>query len=63
VGKRLQDVYLPRDTLLAAIVRQHHVIVPNRQTQIMAGDRLIMFVPKGGIRAIEHALAAKTAYF
>jgi trk system potassium uptake protein TrkA len=63
VGKRLQDVYLPRDTLLAAIVRQHHVIVPNRQTQIMAGDRLIMFVPKGGIRAVEHALAAKTSYF
>jgi Trk K+ transport system NAD-binding subunit len=56
-------VYLPRDTLLAAIVRQHHVIVPNRQTQIMAGDRLIMFVPKGGIRAVEHALAAKTSYF
>lgn len=47
VGKRVIELELPFNTIISCIIRDTEVIVPNGQSRIMAGDRLvIMTVPQ-----------------
>lgn len=41
VGKTLQELKLPKGTLIACILRKEEVIVPRGETILKAGDRLI----------------------
>lgn len=40
-GKRLSDLTLPGGTILITVVRNEDVFIPNGQTQIQEGDRVI----------------------
>ena len=43
-GKRLMDVRLPRECLVCAYVRGEDAFIPNGQSALMAGDRVILFI-------------------
>jgi potassium/hydrogen antiporter len=42
VGRRLRDVPLPPATLVAAVVREHRVVIPQGDTRVLAGDVLLL---------------------
>ncbi|MDO5405738.1 MAG: TrkA family potassium uptake protein [Eubacteriales bacterium] len=61
VGKQVMELSLPHNTIISCIIRDLDVLVPNGQTRIMAGDRLVvMTVPQNqqdmlrGIMGDEH---------
>ena len=41
--KPLRAMNLPKDTVIGAIVHQDHVIIPNGETRIQAGDKAVVF--------------------
>jgi len=43
-GKRLMDVRLPKECLVCAYVRDGEAYIPNGQSILMAGDRIILFI-------------------
>ena len=43
-GKRLMDVRLPKECLVCAYVRDGEAYIPNGQSVLMAGDRIILFI-------------------
>lgn len=42
VDKQIMDISLPFNTIISCVIRDTEVIVPNGQTKIMAGDRLLI---------------------
>lgn len=41
-GKVIKDLPIPKDTIIAAIMRDGKAIIPSGKTRIMAGDKVIM---------------------
>jgi trk system potassium uptake protein TrkA len=53
-GKNLRDLTLPRDSIVGAILRGPHAIVPSGVDHLQAGDRLLVFCTRAaadGVRA------------
>lgn len=44
VGKLVSELGMPRDSTLVAIVREEHVIVPRGDTQLNAGDEVLVLL-------------------
>ena len=42
VGKKLWEIELPNDVIIGCIQRREHNIIPRGETQILAGDTLIL---------------------
>lgn len=42
IHKKIMDISLPNDTIISCIIRDTEVIIPNGQTKIMAGDKLLV---------------------
>jgi trk system potassium uptake protein TrkA len=40
-GKALYELRLPADSAIVAIIRQGHVVIPQPETQLMAGDEIM----------------------
>jgi trk system potassium uptake protein len=62
-GSRLTQVAVGKldrgaGVLIAAILRGDDVIIPNRTTQIVAGDRVIMLVTRAAVPQMERLVAA-----
>ena len=45
-GKKLMDTNLPRECLVCAYVRDEKAAIPNGMTELLPGDRVILFVLK-----------------
>ncbi len=56
VGHQLQELDLPTDTLINAIVRDDRIIIPHGETRIEAGDVLFVLVTKKNSRAVKKYL-------
>ncbi|HJT36902.1 MAG TPA: TrkA C-terminal domain-containing protein, partial [Actinomycetota bacterium] len=41
VGKHIYDLRLPHDCALVAIIRDGHVIIPEPETPLAAGDEIL----------------------
>lgn len=57
MGKPLKNLKLPRDALIAAIVRGKEVFIPYGDTIINGGDKIIVFALPHAIKAIENRLS------
>lgn len=44
VGRTVAELVIPRDASVVAVVRDRHVIVPRGETQMYAGDEVVMLV-------------------
>jgi trk system potassium uptake protein TrkA len=54
VGRRVDEIRLPRGATIAAIVREREVIIAHRDTVIEAEDHVILFlVDKRNTREVE----------
>ena len=58
-GKRLSEIHLPEDCVIASIQRGRQVVVPRGHTQLLAGDRLIVLAVDGSLENLKKALHEK----
>ena len=63
VGRRLAKANIPKQALIAAIVRGVNVIIPTGDTVIDPGDRVIIITRREAIHRVEKALTVKLEYF
>lgn len=63
IGRPIQKLDLPDETVIGAIVRRNEVIFPRGQTAIQAGDRLILLAPAREISRIERMLCIRSDFF
>lgn len=52
IGKSLKDIKLPRACLVCAVVHDNEAIVPNGNTVLYAGDRIIIFVKSEFVKRV-----------
>ncbi|AEE97992.1 potassium channel family protein [Mahella australiensis] len=51
-GKNIAEIGLPKGTIIASVIRKNKIIVPNGQTQLLAGDDIIVVANEDGIEHI-----------
>nr|WP_240795454.1 potassium/proton antiporter [Aquibacillus halophilus] len=56
VGKKVQEINLPENALINAIIREGDIITPHGQTVIHKGDILYIMVPKNHIYKLKEML-------
>ena len=63
VSKPLRSVGVPKGALVAAIMRQDHIIIPSGETIIAPDDRIIIVARREVIPQVEKILAVKLEFF
>lgn len=63
VGKPLREVNLPDGILVGAIVRSGEVIIPNGATEIVAGDRVVLFARFDQVKKVEQMFRVSLEFF
>lgn len=63
VGRPLRDAELPSDIRIGAILRDQKVIVPRGDTEIHAGDRVIIFAMADEVRRVERMFRVSIEFF
>lgn len=63
VNAPLSRIKFPRGALIGAVVRGDETIIPRGDTQVQAGDRLIIFALHKAIPRLEKLLTVKLDYF
>ncbi|MBC6497601.1 MAG: Trk system potassium transporter TrkA [Alphaproteobacteria bacterium GM7ARS4] len=63
VGKRLQDVHLPKDVHMGALLRGNDLIALHEDTTIKAGDHITLFSPERWVRDVEKLFSAQFRLF
>jgi trk system potassium uptake protein TrkA len=51
-GRKLSDIRPPEQSVIVAVERRHEMIIPRGNTEIMAGDKLIVLVKGDGLDAV-----------
>jgi len=63
VGRPLRDAELPDGIRLGAVLRGQEVIVPRGDTEIHAGDRVIIFAMADEVRRVERMFRVSIEFF
>jgi trk system potassium uptake protein len=58
VGKVLGELNLPRDTVVTAIIRAGHVVIPRDETPMMVGDEILALTTMEHYAELEDLLSA-----
>lgn len=53
-GKTIQNIELPRDVLLAFVIKSGTIVVPSGETALEGGDEIGLITHKKHIAALEH---------
>lgn len=59
VGRRVEDLQLPSDLVLLAIVRRGHVVACQSSTPLSEGDEILALVPQGRQDALRDGLIGR----
>jgi trk system potassium uptake protein TrkA len=64
VGRRVEEIKLPKGTRIGAVVRGEQVLMPRRNTLIEADDHIIIFIPnKRLVREVEKLFLVSATFF
>ena len=55
-GRKLSDIRPPEQSVIVAVERRHEVIIPRGNTEIFAGDKLVVMVKGDGLEAVRKKL-------
>ena len=61
-GRCLKDIRFPSGALLVCIARGHEVIIPDGDTPLLDGDRMILFAVKKALADLEALLTVSLEY-
>ena len=59
VGKPIKSIKFPKDVIIGAVVKGEVALVPEGETVINPGDRVVLFSPSRSISKIEKLLKVK----
>ncbi|NOS35151.1 MAG: Trk system potassium transporter TrkA, partial [Deltaproteobacteria bacterium] len=62
-GKRIKDIRFPKDVLIGAVVKGEEAIVPEGDTMIDPGDKVVLFALSKSVSKIEKFLMVKPEFF
>jgi Trk K+ transport system NAD-binding subunit len=57
---RIQDIDIPRECVVAAVIREGKFVVPRGQTEILNGDHVVFVGPPSAVQEA-HTLFARAA--
>ncbi|WP_393965110.1 potassium/proton antiporter [Exiguobacterium sp. S22-S28] len=57
-GKTLQEIEMPQDLLVVAVIRNDTIITPRGQTRLIGGDQLLILTPKQSEERIRKLIAS-----
>ena len=57
-GKTLQEIEMPQDLLVVAVIRHDAIITPRGQTRLIGGDQLLILTPKQSEERIRKLIAS-----
>ncbi|NRA28993.1 MAG: Trk system potassium transporter TrkA [Parvularculaceae bacterium] len=63
VGTPLADAELPSGVVIGAIVRGPEVILPDKETVVLAGDRVVLLAMREAVRDVEKMFRVGISYF
>jgi trk system potassium uptake protein TrkA len=63
VGRPLRKVHFPKGALVGAVERDKKMLIPDGATELIPGDRIIVFARKDAVRKVEKLLTVKLEYF
>ncbi|MBV6657713.1 MAG: Trk system potassium transporter TrkA, partial [Devosiaceae bacterium] len=63
VGSHLRDLDLPDGLRIGAILRGSHVVIPDGETTVKAGDRVVMFALAGQVKQVEQLFRVSLEFF
>jgi trk system potassium uptake protein len=63
VGARLRDLSLPDGLRIGAILRGSQVIIPDGETSVKAGDRVVLFALAGQVKQVEQLFRVSLEFF
>lgn len=63
VGKPLREANLPDGVLVGALLREREVITPRGESEVHAGDRVILFAQRNMVRKVEQMFRVSLEYF
>ena len=61
VGRMVKDIHLPGDTVLAAIIRGAHIVLPSGTTELESADCVIALTRPGDEGLLRETLAGKSS--
>ena len=62
VGKKIDKINFPKDAIIGAILRNEEMVVPDRETQIEAGDSVIVVALPKSIEKIEQLFGKRRIF-
>jgi trk system potassium uptake protein TrkA len=62
VAKPLKKIAFPKGAMVAGIIRQEAIIIPDGNSVIRPDDRIIIFATRKAVRGVEKMLAVKLEY-
>jgi trk system potassium uptake protein TrkA len=62
VSKPLKKISFPKGAMVAGIIRQETIIIPDGDSIIEPDDRIIIFATRTAVRGVEKMLAVKLEY-
>lgn len=63
VGKQINDMELPKDVLVGAIIRESEFIIPKPETVMRKRDRLIILALASEVKTVEDLFSLKAKFF
>lgn len=57
-GKTLQEIEMPQDVLVVAVIREDEILTPRGQTQVLAEDQLLILTPKQADQDVRRLIAS-----
>ncbi len=63
VGKPLREVNLPDGILVGAVIRDGEVIIPRGGTEVIAGDRVVLFARSDMVKKVEQMFRVSLEFF
>ncbi|WP_312452638.1 potassium/proton antiporter [Exiguobacterium sp.] len=57
-GRTLQDIEMPQDVLVVAIIREDEILTPRGQTRVLVDDQLLILTPKQADQDVRRLIAS-----
>lgn len=61
VGRRIADIDIPEECVVAAVIRDTKFVVPRGHTEILAADRVVLVGPSAAVHAAHRTFAGDEA--
>jgi len=63
LGRPIGELDLPAGLMICALIRKEEILIVRSDTEIEAGDRMILFVRKEAVKKVEKLFSVRLEFF